>query len=75
MREVFVQALLQYLQTVGGSASWIAIMDNVPPETRPVAWRTLRELQHSGVLQRVVTKREPDPDTQLYVDLVQEGEV
>lgn len=74
MQAVFEQALLQFLQSVGGSASWIAIMDNVPPETRPVAWRTLKDMQQRGLIQRVVTKRGDEPDTQLYVDLVQEGE-
>lgn len=74
MEQTFIDATLQYLQSVGGSASWIDIMDNVPPETRNVAWRGLKNMQARGLIKRVVTKRGEDPNTQLYVDLVQEGE-
>lgn len=69
----FEQELLQYLQSVGGSASWVDILDNMSPELRGASWKALKDMQRRGLINRVVTKREPDPDTQLYVDLVQEG--
>lgn len=73
MQALFEQSCIQYLQSVGGSASWVAILDNTPPETRNVSFRTLKDMQRRGLIKRVVTKRGDDPQTQLYVDLVQGG--